>query len=702
MGSALNANTVVTVTHYLATVTTSPGESSCGLWNCTLNGEDVPFEEAQSSCEVSAWTVFQEDINPDGRPWTKGSPPREVSDKCTPGFRRALETAGLLPVESESALTWMHSHIEYTTQCMDPANKRSKARVKACQELTEEVTEQMRKKEDPESRNEDNTSDHHRSTSSPLRPTSPESAARASDVLVTPVDNANKDTQPVSPNVDSERNLQTQNTTPKPTPEPPAATTVKPSEPAGTPEEIVEGEEGSGVAEDMDAAPPESEPSRDPDPDLRSVEVVTPRSSTQAERSHDQPSLKDGNNVATTVESTFPDLDLVDEIINAFQKPQDPGDQGGVRVERSTASTEIPVPSNSTREDPMVEEVTPTNSTETSPSGMWFEWLVKWLSTLPQNRSEEQIEGAEFPYDISVFQDFLGEEMNPDETDSTDLWHLSLLMGVRETLVNLATVKERQDVYGLIFLVATTVTLVSSVILLSKNSRECLQSILHQIHRWKCQRALAADQKLDDKATKMMELLLRGVQCGDGLTRELEEKDTPLAARSRAPTGYVRVEACYRCNLEKCLCWKESPPRRKARVEIRDLAESERLIPENPKQRTLPTSLELDRERGPILKVIADQNARKQFEPAPSPPQRNEAAPIYPAISGMSERGVSVEAPPPLYPGTAAQPWSGATAPPRYREEPIVVGKRREIPAHALNLIKRLDYESETTDKESQ
>ena len=82
-------------------------------------------------------------------PWAK-----KVKTFCNAkkqGFRRALETTGLLPVESESALTWMHSHIEYTTQCMDPANKRSKARVKACQELTEEVTEQMRKKEDPES-----------------------------------------------------------------------------------------------------------------------------------------------------------------------------------------------------------------------------------------------------------------------------------------------------------------------------------------------------------------------------------------------------------------------------------------------------------------------------------------------------------------------------------------------------------------------
>ena len=117
MGSALNATTVVTVTHYLATVTTSPGASSCGLWNCTFIGEGEPHEEAQS-CNNTAWTVFQEDINPEGQPWTKGLPPRVVSDKCTPGFRRALEKAGLLPVESESALTWMQRHIEYTTQCM--------------------------------------------------------------------------------------------------------------------------------------------------------------------------------------------------------------------------------------------------------------------------------------------------------------------------------------------------------------------------------------------------------------------------------------------------------------------------------------------------------------------------------------------------------------------------------------------------------
>ena len=118
MRSALNATAVVTVTHYLATVTTSPGESSCGLWHCTLSGEGEPHEEAQSSCDILAWTVFQEDIDPEGRPWIKGSPPWVVSDKCTPGFRRALEKAGLLPVESESALTWMQRHIEYTTQCM--------------------------------------------------------------------------------------------------------------------------------------------------------------------------------------------------------------------------------------------------------------------------------------------------------------------------------------------------------------------------------------------------------------------------------------------------------------------------------------------------------------------------------------------------------------------------------------------------------
>ena len=310
------------------------------------------------------------------------------------------------------------------------------------------------------------------------------------------------------------------------------------------------------------------------------------------------------------------------------------------------------------------EEAIPANfTTPASPLEEWVDRMVMWLTKLPQNRTVDEDVAAVAPYETPEFQAYL--ESEGEELSSSEVWHLSMLLGMREAILRILMIGGRQDVYGMIFLVATLITLTSSFVLLAKYSKYFYTSLSIYHRRWRQKRADAKERQLDLKATKTVELLLGGENLPEDVeTGHIEKGGIPPEQGKSAPPGtHPKGGQCPQCVSIYCTCLTLSqlPPKGGRAGETRS-ADAPRDAPLSQLHRT-------------IERAATQQSARRQVL---EPRERASAPLLYPSLPVDGREGALVEAPPPHFPAPVGETWSRID-PPRYRDDTVVGDIRIEV-----------------------
>ena len=129
-----------------------------------------------------------------------------------------------------------------------------------------------------------------------------------------------------------------------------------------------------------------------------------------------------------------------------------------------------------------VEEILSTNKTKiASPLEKWVSRLVEWWTDPQQNLTSVGNGSKIAPYETPEFQAYL--ESGGEGLSSSQVWHLSMLVGMKEAILRISMIGGRQEEVGLIFLVATLITLLSSFLLLAHYSKSFCSSLLDKFQR---------------------------------------------------------------------------------------------------------------------------------------------------------------------------------------------------------------------------
>ena len=724
------ASAIFGTAHYLAAAVASERVSACGLWNCSFTNEVEPT--LNNSCKLLQLRKVSGDILPKGssRTWT-GDVPFAAKKACGRGFKAYLNGAGTLPKGAADRVEWMIRHVEYTSQCRDP-NAEPPRYLAICEDV-DTLTRERRDAWEVELNETGgvNTSPDDSGTTSPVPP--PQTGVQDEadmDAGVPDPPNSGGEGPDISDNdemdlsdsagsararnpdsltgeVESEdvgsaskKPTAPQDTTPRNSP---SSSSIRPAERDGGSMEVEIQGEGSGLDhEDQEwnvGHGRDSDPSPPGDILLAAVgtTISPPAGSTRtAQASKD--------NHSTSPERGIEDEQFI-ELARGLESMVEVLDSTRAReVRESIDSTDDRVTTLTASNASVVEAMATNRTDSVPPLEEWSAWLVNWLTTLPQNRTAEQDGVALAPYDSPGFQEFLDSEVG--NLTSPEIWQLSVLMGVREAVLQVSMIGARQDVYGLIFLIATMVTLASSFLLLAKYSRHCCASLSIYHRRWRQQRADATEAKLNLKAARTMCLLMRG----EHLLGELEigniEKGgiPPEQGLSSTPGTDPEGRQCSQCFSIYCSCPAPSQlPLSGGRAgKGREVAVPlQGTLPKGIesaawKERTKPPNIQFADEHGPIYKALKEQVVRLQANPRTLEPKEGARAPLlYPRVPREAEERVFVETPPPRYWEPSGETWRD-NAPPRYRDETVVGDITIETPVQALKLIQRYENDRAT------
>ena len=665
-------STATNVTRYLAAAETTARVSTCGLWKCSFpEGEEPSFEQ---HCISVQYRVAKKDLLPAGEPRDQGSNvPVSVQRRCNAGFKVELKKTGTLPEKAEDQSVWMANNIEYISKFLDP-NADPVHFLSVCREADEMMKQELGKElvaleqldvsTDPSNSSSPTDAPPFTSSSMPLAGEDAGGGGSAQNVEPPP-EQANahhnltgSETQPEAPKEDS-------------TPSPPESRGATVENPDGRSQGVdlapdVSDEESTQGAKELDVLK-----------QLRlltqSIELLGP---SVDPGDQDTTSLKPPVGRATGLGGMYRILNRTLRIISLLQKRDRP------RTVR--ASTGLRYGADPDRVD-SVEEILSTNKTKiASPLEKWVSRLVEWWTDPQQNLTSVGNGSKIAPYETPEFQAYL--ESGGERLSSSQVWHLSMLVGMKEAILRISMIGGRQEVFGLIFLVATLITLLSSFLLLAHYSKSFCSSLSIYHRRWRQRKADEVEKQLDLKATETVRLLVRGGQLlEDDEVGQIERGGMPPEqGRYHLPGTHPGGKQCPQCASIYCECRpaRSKTPSGEDRVEARLTS----IFKE-------PASITSGKRRegaGASMVGRTDLGLREEAS----------APLVYPKVPRDESGETLVEVPPPSYSDRVGSSRSGKD-PPRYRDEVAVGDLVVEKPLKALQMLSRLEAER-ATGKETQ